>query len=450
VTSLFHSFEFQAQKQNIRYTLEGARDPIELFYDPSVVEKILINLISNAFKFTKSGGFISIGLSVKHGVTNGEFEKDYLMVTVKDSGKGIAAENIERIFDRFYRVDETSFRRPGTGIGLSLVKELAELHHARVEVASAPGEGSTFSLYLPLGSVYQADEMASIEDVVEFTPGEEILVTGESESYQFITEDDSENLHGNNEEFPLLLVVEDNPDICQYIKDIMQDSFRVEIAVDGKDGMAKCEELNPDIVISDIMMPRMDGIQMTRLLKNNPDTCHIPIILLTAKSSEESQIEGLGTGAEDYIIKPFNEQMVKSKVVNIIRSRRMLARRILEGISKPSADIPVAGHDQKFLQAVNETVNANISNADFTTDHLASSAGVSRTLLFNKLKALTGLTGSEIILNARMKAAAEYLNSTDFNIAEICYRTGFSDPKYFSKIFRKHFGKNPTEFRQSS
>jgi DNA-binding response OmpR family regulator len=374
---------------------------------------------------------------------------DFVQITVKDTGIGIPPEDLPHIFDRFYQAGDAYAKdTQGTGIGLALTKELVELHHGEIEVSSEVGKGTTFTVRLPLGKEHlQPEEIADA--------GYQMPDTGYSSETADIdisgTRDQASGIHSQSPNHqitksPSILIVEDNPDMRTHIRELLDKSYKVVEAVDGEDGLAKAAEINPEMIISDVMMPNMDGFQFCEKIKTDERTSHIPVILLTARASGESKIEGLETGADDYLTKPFDAKELRVRVNNLIEQRRKLQERFRREITVQPGDITVTSIDEKFLQRAINIVEEKISNSDFNIDQFCSEIGMSRPTLNRKLRALTGLSTNEFIRTLRLKRASQLLQQKSATIIEIAYEVGFNNPSYFAECFRKQFGKSPSEY----
>lgn len=450
------AFESLASVRDIEIDFIAPDQLDTIFIDREKYEKIIINLISNAIKFTEDGGNITVQLSVNsdHAASTKLTTDNCLLITVKDSGSGIPPEHLPHIFDRFYQANETHVQdAQGSGIGLALTKELVELHHGTISVESEAGIGTTFTISLPLGKAHLAPEQISdVEDagVRAKHPLEDI----ETHVEEFARDASSLRHRSLNPplpeeadtQSPIVLLVEDNPDMRAYIREILADTYDVAEAANGRAGFEKAAEVIPDIIISDVMMPEMDGIQFCEQIKTDERTSHIPVILLTAKSSGESKMEGLETGADDYLVKPFDKSELLVRVKNLIKQRRELRERFRQEISLAPENIALTSADAKFLQRVIDAVEENIEAADFGVRELATVVGMSRSQLHRKLKALTDHPPLEFIRTIKLKRAAALLKHHTGNISEIAYQVGFSNPSYFAECFRKLYGVPPREY----
>jgi signal transduction histidine kinase/DNA-binding response OmpR family regulator len=432
------SFESWAEKKKIMLEFKSEIEANEGLFDSDMLEKIMNNLMSNALKFTKEGGsvVVSVGFDPTLGGQKGSSEGT-VVISVSDTGPGISPEHLPHIFDRFYRVDDTHTTE-GTGIGLALVKELVQLHHGTITAESEQGKGSVFTLTLPIEKSSYAEEEIGISP-----PQYE-----EHESYEFTVY--SEEIKPTtvtkvNEGKPIILIVEDNADLRKYICEFLDKDYAIRESGDGEMGYNAAMEIIPDLVISDIMMPKMDGIKLCRTIKQDVRTSHVPVILLTARAGTDSKIEGLETGADDYITKPFDVRELSARVKNLIEQRRQLRQKFSAGTVLKPGDVAVTSLDDDLLKRVIVAVEKNIGNEDFDVDSLAQEACLSRPHLNRKLRALTDLSPAEFIRYIRLQRARELLEKNAGNIADVAYQVGFGSPAYFSSCFHQRFGYSPSE-----
>lgn len=431
VTSVFES---TCQIQNIELTYLGPVEPLAGWFDRDCVTKILTNLLSNAIKFTQKGGRIVVSVS-KHAVSK------TVEITVADSGIGIPADKLERIFDRFYQVDASQIReQEGTGIGLALTKELVELHKGNITVSSEVGKGTTFLLHLPLGS----DHLGPDEFIRPLEASELSVI-----DTQDACEDENERVVIGRA-LPLILLIEDNDDLRKHMRSYLDNGYRVLEATNGKDGLQKAVETIPDLVISDVMMPKMDGFALCTNLKTDERTSHIPIILLTAKAGAGDKVEGLETGADAYLTKPFDARELQVRARNLIDQRRKLREKFGKEIKLKPADIAITSADERFLKKALEIVEANISDSTFTAQRFAREMFLSQMQLHRKIKALTNRSPWEFFRTIRPERASQLVKNRAGNVAEIAYQVGYSDPSHFADAFKRQFGTSPSELMQKS
>ena len=410
---------FDGTSRTIRY--DGAQS-LEVEADMRLLECILFNLLGNSIKHTSPGGEITVSV---------QQEGADAILTVKDNGEGIPREKLPYIFDRFYQAGKHT---SGTGIGLALVKGIAELHGGSVSVESVPGEGATFFIRIPIR--HEGAEILESRDAAEFTERfQDVYRAADSsleEAATSVTESDR----------PTILVVDDNSDLREFIGTLLQGEYRIIKASDGKEALDKATRELPDLVVSDVMMPVMDGLELCKALKGQFSTSHIPVILLTAKSLEEQRAEGYDSGADAYISKPFSEKVLLSRIGNLLKSRILLKEHYLE--TGESASRP---QENDFLSRFRAKVQEHISDENLSVEQIGSEIGLSRVQLYRKVKALTGYSPVELVRITRLKAAAEMLKTTDKTISEIAYAVGFGTPSYFSKCFKELFGRQPGEGR---
>lgn len=437
VTDSFHTY---ANGRNLSLRFFTTLEHLVMDYDPAQVKQVLNNLISNAIKFTPSGG--SIVVRVKQ-------ENEELCIAVSDTGIGISTEELPHIFDRFYQVDSSSTREgEGTGIGLTHTRELLRLMGGAITVQSELNKGTTFTVCLPIQREAIASTSFPEENGLETPIG---TLTDRSREKVGLME-----LHLSTGR-PEVLVIEDNPDVVDFLKMCLADKYQIEVAFNGKIGVEKALQHIPDIIISDVMMPELDGFEVCRLLKNDERTSHVPIILLTAKADHESKLTGLKTGADAYLFKPFNEEELLVRLEAMIERQKRLkayfAQKFQDGYTKKnpseSASEKPASIDEAFMERVRSIVEENYADENFTLTHLCQKLGMSRSQLFRKMKALIDTAPSHFIRTYRLEKAKILLETTDLNISEVAWRTGFKDPAHFSKSFLEEFGHPPSHQKKS-
>ncbi len=416
------AFKHMALEKNLEFKMEIAPLSDQAWFDPDALEKILFNLLGNAMKFTPEEGTIWL---------QGGKEGNFYELQVKNTGSYIAPEDRAVLFDRFF---QTQHNKPGTGIGLSLTKELVELHHGNIQVESDE-KTTNFRVKLPIDrSAYKESELLPEELQTVFT------------SYNQMEQEPSQSLAIPPEDAPLLLVIDDNKEIVSYIASVFSESFRVETAHDGMEGFERALEHVPDIVISDVMMPKEDGFELTHKLKEAELTCHIPILLLTAKAEEKDRLTGLTKGADAYLSKPFSTQVLKATVANLLDNRRKLQDRYAQEIILTPKKMAVSNADERFLQRLQQVLDEHMTSPSFSTSKFSETMSISRMQLHRKLKALTGLSTTEFLRSQRVKLAARLLKEENLSIAEAGYSVGFNDPSYFAKCFKNEFGCSPSEY----
>ena len=434
------SFEPLAQQKNIKLAFTADSKMLEVYFDSEKMEKVLGNLLSNAFKFVDAGGKVEVSVTRKSISAENNYEG--VLISVADDGIGIPPDKIEHVFDRFYQVDESLSRNyEGTGIGLSLTKELVELHHGYIRAESKPGKGAAFYFFLPFGRDHLNDD-----EIVE--EKEEIIISGKPTTTARPDEEDPLVKIDKKDDLPVLLVVEDNPDMRTYIKSELSESYLVLEANNGEEGLKVAMDSIPDLIISDIMMPKMDGNVMTLKLKSLELTSHIPVILVTARTTVEQKIEGLETGADAYLSKPFNSRELRVRVKKLIEQRSQLQARFANNLDNAIrlADTNITSMDQQFLEKALALVEANISNQEFTVENFGREMAMSRVQLHRKLTALTNQSASRFIRTIRLKHAAEFLSKDGANVTETAYKFGFNNLSYFAKCFSEDYGMSPKEW----
>ncbi len=428
-------FESLARQKTLILEFHSAEVELPVWIERHHVETIVSNLIANAVKFTPDPGRITVTVSrVEESNENaGQAE-----IRVCDDGIGIDADQFDKIFDRFYQVSREG-RWSGTGIGLALVKELVELHHGRITVERNESGGATFVVTLPAG--------------VEHLSPEEMVKSAEPESAATCDGTEKGEIAAAAAECTpaagkraLVLLVDDNPDMRAYLRDRLQHRFVLVEAADGRQGWEAALEHDPDCIVSDVMMPEMDGFAFCKKLKSDGRTSHVPLILLTARASRGSRLDGLGLGADDYLTKPFDAGELEARICNLIRQRKMLHERFRRSLTIEPENLAATSMDEAFLQRVMAVVEENLGDAEFSTDDLARASGFSRRQLNRKLRALTGQSTREFIRTVRLKRAAQLLRQNAGTVTEIAYEVGFNSIPYFAKIFRRQFGVNPSRF----
>ncbi len=435
IKGLAMSFESIAEEKDIKLILETKINQAELYFDQDKVTKIITNLLSNAFKFTPEGGTITVTVDQGPG--------SMLAITVKDTGIGINEADLEKLFDRFYQVDNSPTREhEGTGIGLALVKELVELHYGTISVRSKLSGGTEFTVNLPTGR----DHLRDYEIAKSSKPAvSEFVIGGEEHLNSKINEEFVKNELPDKQD--IILVVEDNPDVREFIKDSLGADFQIEEASNGEQGVRKAEQIIPDLIISDIMMPKMDGNELTRILKNDEKTSHIPIILLTAKSEQQSRLDGLETGADDYLTKPFNTKELIIRIKNLIRIRQKLQEKYSKVDFVPvkkDEERKLSNLEEQFISKVMEVIENHISEEEFSIEQFSKEVGMSRVQLHRKLKALSGKSASHYLRSVRLSKAKQMIKEQKGNISEIAYSVGFSSPQYFTRCFKEEYGYPPS------
>lgn len=445
---LVYSFESLARQKNINLIFNPCDNNIEVYIDREKFEKITLNLLSNAFKFTPEEGEIIVTLIVpntqyqmpnKSKIPN----SDFVEMSISNTGPVIPPDHLDKIFDRFYQADDSLQRgQESSGIGLALTKELVELHHGTITATSCPEKNTTFTVRLPLGNTHLCPDEIISETAEQATDIKTGLIPDQIKPAIDIVEKTIPTVG----DYPKLLIVEDNADMRAYMLSCLDDDYKISQAEDGEKGFYQAVKQFPDIIISDVMMPGMDGFQFCNAVKTDERTSHIPVILLTAKASGESKIEGLETGADDYLTKPFDKRELLVRIKNLIEQRRKLREKFRTNIIVLPGEITATSIDEKFLQKAVNAVEKHIADPDFDTTALSLEIGASRMLLHTKLKALTGQTTADFIRTLRLKRAAQLLELGSGNVSEIAYEVGFNNLSYFAKKFKETFGTSPSKF----
>lgn len=456
------NFRLIAEEKNINYQLETNQEAIETWIDQDKFEKIIFNLLSNAFKYTPANKSITVIANV---------ESSRLIVSIKDEGIGIDLQKQQTLFQRFETLVKFNILQPSSGIGLSLVKELIELHCGNIEVKSQPGVGSEFTVILPMNQkVYEGRENTEfILNDGNSVPAEkknEIRPMVEIASMTDITPSETakEPNQISNEEDPVsILIVEDNVELRNFLSDILSESYRVFTATNGQEGLDQAREYIPDLIISDIMMPAMDGLDMVKNIKENREICHIPIILLSAKSSLDDRISGLEQGIDDYITKPFSATYLKIRIKSLLHQRKELQEiywkawseklnntqeTTLEEKLTPSQP-QIISYDEQFMQQVMQVMEEQMENSELTVDEFAQLLNLGRSVFYQKLKSIIGLSPVDFIREIRIKRAVQLIDSGEYNFSQVAYMTGFNDPKYFGKCFKRQMGMTPSEYKEN-
>lgn len=439
------SFTSLAEARSIDFRINTDRLKIFTFFDYDKIEKIATNILSNAFKFTPAGGEIDFSARYITGEESGV--PVALEFSVKDSGPGIPQKSLEKIFDRFYQVQETlGTENSGTGIGLSLSLELARLMHGDIMVSSTQNSGSVFTVTVPIGKDHLGeDEYVEMKSRPEekFTAG----MTLERQGTETATErEDRDEEKGR----PVILVVEDNRDMRSQLTENLGELYSVRLAVDGISGLKKALDLIPDLIVTDLMMPNMDGIELCRLLKENDLTCHIPVILLTAKDTPDDRVTGLESGADDYISKPFRMPELKARIANLINQRRQMRERFSREIILEPSEVTVTPADEKFLNRAIAIIEERMKDENFSLDEFHREMNLSRSTMFRKLAALTGQSPTEFIRTIRLKRAAALLQQNFGNVSEVSFEVGINNVSWFNRSFRKMYGVTPREFAKKN
>ena len=433
----FTAFASLAEQKSIRYNYSLLKEKNLQKFDAAKLEKIIYNLISNAIKFTPKNEEINCYANFP--------KQNILELIIQDSGKGMPENEINKIFNRFHQIENSEISNiVGTGIGLALTKELVELMHGTIEAKSELGKGSRFTVTLNLGTEHLNNQEYHLIknnnlDLIQSTDKNEFIENSdECESYR--------NSEIKNVELPSILIAEDHSDIREFIAENLKNCYNTEQAENGEVGFKKAIENIPDLVITDVIMPIMDGIEFCQNLKTDQRTSHIPVIMLTGKSGIDDKMKGLEIGADAYLTKPFNIKELQLRVKKLIEQRNKLRKRFTKNLKLEPKDIAITSADETFLTHALEIIEKNMSNTEFTVKHFQEECFMSRMQLFRKIKALTNQTPSEFIRTIRLKRAANLMNKDFGNIAQITFEVGFNNPSYFSKCFKELYGKLPSEY----
>ncbi len=425
VREVCNSFLLMADKKHIRFPFFSAMEHFTMAFDADKIGKVMMNLLSNAFRFTPDGGCVTVMLEHIGG------DNEYVEIKVSDTGIGIPDAEKEHIFDRFYQSERQGMEESstGSGIGLSLVRDFVRLHEGSVEVFDNIGTGTVFVIHLPVKHVgVQAEQLGTATSSEEPEPAEE-AVAEEARA-----------------DFPLVMVVDDNADFRAFMRNSLELQYRVILSSNGNGAWETIQKESPDLVISDVMMPGMDGNELCRLIKCDKRTEHIPVILLTARHAVESRVEGLETGADDYVTKPFNMTVLMLRIRKFIELGRY--RKSTQGVINPApSDIVITSMDEKLIDRAVKYVESNISRTDLSVEELSHELGMSRAHLYKKMLQITGKTPIEFIRVIRLKRAAQLLRESQLHVSEIAYEVGFNNPKYFSRYFKEEFGILPSAYQ---
>ncbi|MFD1871066.1 two-component regulator propeller domain-containing protein [Hymenobacter bucti] len=444
----YGSFQHKAQERGIVYQLDAPAEAVRLYFDRGKLEIIVTNLLANAFKYTRDQGRVALAATAVGSASSpavyaaGQLVSNYLKVTVSDTGVGISAPELERIFDPYYQASHTdTLRMGGTGIGLSLARQFAERHGGQLTVASQRGAGTTFELRLPFGQQHLRPEDIQPEELnlAAAPAGSESELLDEE---LLLTQPAPPAPAGP----PRLLLVEDNDEVRQYLTQLFETDYTVLTAEDGLVGWTTALAQLPDLIISDVMMPRSDGLELCQRLKQHPKTSHIPVLLLTARTAETHELEGLGTGADAYVSKPFKPALLHAKADALLRNRRKLHEFYQRHILLQPTEIVVADADREFLEQAMHTVEQHLGDGEFSVQVLARALAMSQSVFYRRIKSLTGQTAVEFIRDVRLKRAAQLLAQTTMRISEVAFEVGIEDAKYFRKAFQKLYSLTPSDY----
>ena len=427
------NFRKEADDKHIRFEIENRAEDSTVWIDRARMDTILWNLLSNAFKFTPAGKAIRVIVDTKPG---------FVTLTVQDEGIGIPPEKQNVLFERFSSNNELNNNNTGgTGIGMNLTRELVDLHHGHIEVESAVGVGTTITVLLHTGKEHFDADVDFIDGMPSAMP---VVTPTFEDKIEQLQIEQQESQH-------TVLVVDDSKDMRTFLANIFSREYHVETAADGEEAERIIRTKPIDLVITDLMMPKVDGLELTQFIKKNKDLDYIPVILLTAKTAIESKLEALEYGADDYVTKPFEPEYLRARVHNILTQREQLEqsyRQRLMRLEPQKSDEPIPG--DAFLAKLLDVMNKQLDNNTLTVDDLVDEMGMGRTVFFNKLKSMTGLSPVEFIREMRIKRAAQLLEERQYNITEVTYMVGMNDSRYFAKCFKNTYGITPSEYRKAA
>lgn len=437
----------------LQLLFQAEEEDITLYIDAEKLDHIIGNLLMNAIKYTPAGGKITI-VATRVEDVEAIFPHGLLAITVSDTGSGIPVEQLPLIFNRFYQTESAyEHRLKGTGVGLALVKEFVQIHHGTIDVHSHEGRGTEFIIHFPLGEgYYKPEEIVAVPGLPRSASTFAVIPDMDSDTYTDFT--DKTELNESVEHGPaastIVLIVDDSTDVRSYVRSSLEPLYTVVEARDGEEGLTIAQQQIPDLVISDIMMPRMDGLELCQHLKENIKTSHIPIILLTARAAEENIIRGLETGADDYITKPFNTRILLARIKNLVDLRHQRHVQLDREMTLQPVEIPLNEIDKEFLKKLKNTIHKNLANPEFNVEQLAREFSLDRSTLYRKILALTGETPLDLIHSYRLKRAAEMLRNSSVSVIEVALEVGFSSASYFARCFKKKFLRSPSEVKDKN
>ena len=431
---IYLSFSDEAIHNKIKFKFSSTSPIMNIWFDKNQMEKVLYNLLSNSFKFTENSKSINIDISEND---------EYVMLILTDQGIGISTQQLSKIFNRFHQTkDSKAISAKGFGLGLTISKEIIELHQGEIIVESKKGSGSVFTIKLKKGNDH-FNESEIGGDEVDSELIENYFIDNQESLKELVSKNVPETYRDKKQ---TLLIVEDNKDILEYISELLSNEFNILRASDGREGLEKAINELPELIVSDVMMPIMDGMSLTREIKSNVQTSHIPIILLTARTSFSYKLEGFETGADDYITKPFNEQLLRGRIKNILKNRQLLQEKFKAEEIPLISELSINKTDQEFLETITYLIKENIGSEKLNTNFLITELGMSHSVVYKKLKSLTGLTIQEYSTDFKLKTAKKLITTQNLSVADVSYMVGYSDRKYFSKLFKQRFGKNPSAY----
>lgn len=441
IDGIVGSYRYLSEQKNIKLTFTSELEHVVCFFDADKIDKILNNLLSNAFKYTHSGGCIDVRLEVISKDENNEV--DFFQIIVEDTGIGISDEFKNRIFERFYQIDNRSEQASGTGIGLALTRELILLYGGKISLISELGKGSTFFVNLPCGPKHFKVDEVNVDVISSYQNSSENYYLDQFGSFSEDMDDMKLKLDKTKD---TILLVEDNKDIVYFLKEQFSEDFNFVFSFDGENGLQKAFSLMPQIIILDVMMPKMNGFELCEKLKKDERTCHIPVIFLTALAEKTEQLVGLEYGADDYLTKPFDVDLLRLKILNLIEIRKKLKLIYYKKLSPESFDAVPESPDEKLIQRIIKIVSKELANPAFGVEELSKSVGLSRMHLYRKMTEITQQTPVEFIRNTRLAKAASLLEQNKFYVSEVAFMTGFTEMSYFRKIFKDFYGVTPSDY----
>ena len=443
LAEIYEIFQIKAEEHHLNYSIEVPSEQMLLYFDPGKLEIIITNLLSNAFKHTQKNGSIHVRATVVGSHAQDAVWHDdvlfnnFLKITVTDSGSGIKPEEIDKIFDPYYQASNSSSSVSGTGIGLALVNELVKSHNGDVQVESTYGKGSSFTIKLPFGKAHISPINLKEDNISHQNELELYQVSSDTS----VPEEVSHALRRMK-----ILVVEDNEDLRFYLRDLLDISYEVLLAENGRDGWEKAMDLQPDLILSDVMMPEMNGLEFCKKIKQNPKTSHIPVVLLTARAAAVQELEGLETGADDYVTKPFNSKILMAKIKSILQNRIKSCEFYQKQILLQPTEIIIPDEDKLFLENAMKIVEDNLTNSDFNVQTLVGEMAMSQSVFYRRIKNITGQSVIEFIKDIRLKRAAQLLAGQHSRVSEVAFMVGIEDPKNFRVSFQKRYEMSPSQY----
>ncbi|WP_430934621.1 hybrid sensor histidine kinase/response regulator transcription factor [Saccharicrinis sp. 156] len=437
IKDVYASFEVYAEQKKIEFLMSFTSHKIPMYFDAEKLEKVIYNLLSNAFKFTPEGGKISIDVNE---------DKYMTYITVEDTGVGMDKTMQKHVFERFYQSDKIENKKYGsTGIGLAYSKGLVEMHKGVIDVSSEENKGTKFMVSLLKGKDHFSKK--EVDETGIYQPIEDVVWVNTKKTLAH-PENKNNETSVDTADKKTLLIVEDNNELRSFIKESLSDEYIVIEAENGEEGLEKCKQDNPDLIVSDVMMPKMDGFEMCKTIKEDVDVSHTPIILLTAKTSSEHRVKGYSLGADAYVSKPFDLEVLKVRIENLLKKREEARKNFSQKVEVTPTEVATTSMDERFLAKILRIIESKIGDSELTVEELASEYGISKVILNRKLKALTGMTAKVFIRSIRIKRAAQLLTTGRYSVADVTYEVGFSDLKYFRTCFKNEIGLSPSDYKR--